>query len=83
MFSLIDFVLRVYAAMIIIRAILSWFSPNYGSPIVQFLIRATEPVLSLVRRILPPMRIDISPLIVLFIIELIRNQLYRALFRPF
>jgi YggT family protein len=53
--------------IIIIRALISWVSPNPYNPIVRFLYRATEPVLRPVRRIIPlgGMGIDFSPVIVI------------------
>ena len=73
--SLINTLLRVYVWIILIRAILSWFSPNYSNPLIHFLINVTEPVLSPIRRLIPIRGIDISPIIVIFIIELIRTQI--------
>ena len=62
--------LDLYMYIIIARAIVSWVSPDPYNPIVQFLYRATEPVMSRVRRYLPThgMGLDISPMLVLFAI---------------
>jgi YggT family protein len=63
----IDIALTIYMWIIIIRALISWVSPNPYNPIVRFLYRATEPVLRPVRRIIPlgGMGIDFSPVIVI------------------
>jgi len=73
---LVDFALRIYVWIIIIRAIISWFSPNYSNPFIHFLITVTEPVLSPIRRLIPIRGIDISPIIVILIIEFIRRQIF-------
>ncbi|MCD6102316.1 MAG: YggT family protein [Candidatus Cloacimonetes bacterium] len=73
---LIDWLLRIYVWIIIIRAIISWFSPNYSNPFIHFLITVTEPVLSPIRRLIPIRGIDISPIIVILIIEFIRRQIF-------
>jgi len=59
--------LGLYTWVIIIRALLSWVNPDPYNPIVQFLYRATEPVLRPVRRWLPlrNLGIDLSPVIVI------------------
>ena len=65
---LFDLALNVYMWVIIVRALISWVNPDPYNPIVQFLYRATEPVLGPVRRwlwgLVPAMRfgIDLSPL---------------------
>jgi YggT family protein len=65
--QVIDIALTIYMWIIIIRALISWVSPNPYNPIVRFLYRATEPVLRPVRRIIPlgGMGIDFSPVIVI------------------
>jgi YggT family protein len=52
----------------VIRALISWVSPDPFNPIVRFLYRVTEPVLRPVRRRLPTYQIglDLSPMLVIF-----------------
>jgi len=61
--KLLSFAFDAMIILIFIRAILSWFSVSPYSPGVRFLIAVTNPILEPVRRILPRMTIDISPLI--------------------
>jgi YggT family protein len=77
----IDIGLLIYMWIIIIRALISWVSPDPYNPIVRFLYRVTEPVLRPVRRILPigGMGIDFSPLIVILLIYVLRIFLVRML----
>ena len=55
--------------LILIRVVLSWIRPNPSNPFVQVIYNLTEPLLSPLRRIVPPIggAIDISP-IILFIL---------------
>jgi YggT family protein len=77
----ITLILDIYMWIIIARALISWVNPDPYNPIVSFLYRATEPVLSRVRRILPNMGgIDLSPLIVIFIIYLLKQVVTRLLY---
>ena len=59
---------------ILARAILSWFPIRYDNPIVVFLNKITEPFLAPLRRVIPRLgMVDISPLIALLILQLIRR----------
>jgi len=79
--SVLDIVLNVYMWIIVARAIISWVSPSPYNPIVQFLYRATEPVLRYARRIVPPIggTLDLSPIIVLLAIVFLRQFLVQSL----
>jgi YggT family protein len=72
---ILHYILTIYMWLIIIRALLSWVSPDPYNPIVRFLYQATEPVLYQVRRYLPlrGLAIDISPIVV-FVIILFLDQ---------
>jgi YggT family protein len=64
-------ILSVIKWLVIIAAVISWVSPDPRNPIVQFLYRATEPILRPFRRLLPPSRtggIDLSPILVILVI---------------
>jgi len=65
--------LNIYSILIILRAVISWFSPDPFNPLYNLLIRLTEPVLGRIRRLLPSSGIDFSPFIALILIELIAN----------
>jgi YggT family protein len=60
---LVHFVLSLYFWTIIIRALMSFFSPDMGNPAVEVLHDLTDPVLKPFQK-LPPrnMGIDLSPL---------------------
>jgi len=74
--QLIDLLLTIYIWIIIARAIISWVNPFPFHPVARFLYRVTEPVLAPIRRIIPPVAgIDVSPVIVIFIIFVIQNFL--------
>ena len=79
--TVVDLILNVYMWIIVGRAIISWVNPDPYNPIVQFLYRATEPVLRYARRIVPPIggTLDLSPIIVLVAIVFIRQFLIQSL----
>ena len=78
--AIVNILLTIMYWLILIRALISWVNPDPYNPIVQFLIRTTEPVLEPVRRLLPPMGIDISPVIVFFIIIFLQRFLVSSLY---
>ncbi len=74
--------LHIYSFVIIAAALITWVQPNPYNPVVQFLRRVTEPVLAPVRSLVPPEKLgglDISPLIVLLLIEYVVPQILFAL----
>ena len=77
-----DYLLTGLNWLIIIRALLSWVSPDPYNPIVQFLYRVTEPLLAPFRRLIPAYAIgfDISPIFALIFIWFIKLFVVRTLF---
>ena len=74
--------LHIYSFIIIAAALITWVQPNPYNPVVQFLRRVTEPVLRPVRGLVPPEKLgglDISPLIVLVVIEYVIPRVLLAL----
>ena len=77
----IEILLNIYMWIVIARALISWVNPDPYNPVVNFLYRATEPVLSRVRRIIPNLGgIDLSPLIVLLIIYFLKEFLVKSVY---
>ena len=68
--KILDVVLTMYYRVILIRALISWVSPDPFNPIVRFLETMTEPVLEPLRRLVPAHRmgIDIAPIIAFLLI---------------
>ena len=61
----------IYEMMIVIRAILSWFSPNPRNQLYLWLIKLTEPFLKLLRRYLPHSGVDFSPIVAILLLSLL------------
>ncbi len=74
-----DILLTIYLYIIIGRAIISWVNPDPYNPIVNFLYKATEPVLQKVRDKLPYMGgIDLSPMAVMLAIFFVQSFIVRS-----
>jgi YggT family protein len=80
--TVIDFVLTAYMWVFIIRAVLSWVSPDPYNPIVRAIYALTEPVLSPLRRKLPLYAgsIDFSIVVVVLLIMFLQRFVVRSLF---
>jgi len=80
--GVLDITLTVLYWLILIRALISWVSPDPFNPVVEFLYKATEPILYPIRRILPPgfkFGIDLSPLLAFMAIIFIKSFLIKTL----
>ena len=67
--------------LLIIRIILSWLPHNRYHPIIDFIYKITEPLLSPFRNMIGPIGgIDLSPIILFFLINYIHRLLIRILF---
>lgn len=85
--NIISWGIRFYQFLIFVRVLLSWvnvdpYRPTVDHPIVRMLDRVTEPVLAPVRRLVPPIsgRFDVSPIVVLFALEIVRYILVGILY---
>lgn len=75
--ELLVVLVTLYQGLILLRAIISWFvSPQTDHPILDLLKRLTDPVLEPARKLLPETGgIDLSPLVVLIGLELLKRFL--------
>ena len=81
--TILDKVLWLYSIVIMVAVLLSWVSPDPFNPIVQFLRSVTEPLFAWVRRHVPFAMvgmIDLSPIIIFLIIQLLQMVVVRSLF---
>jgi YggT family protein len=87
--EVVDLLLRLYMWIVIAAAVMSWLvtfrvintNSRAVSMIGDFLYRATEPALRPIRRFLPNFGgMDISPVILLVVIWLVRMELANLVF---
>ncbi|HRC26164.1 MAG TPA: YggT family protein, partial [Alphaproteobacteria bacterium] len=81
--------LNIYFYIIVIEVVVSWLLVfeviNVRNPQAQNLVRLlrklTDPVMVPIRKYVPPIGgIDISPIIVIFLIFVLQNLIYRVFF---
>lgn len=78
---LIDLLAWLYFLILLGRVICSWVQADPFNPIVRFLWMTTEPVLSRIRRFIPPIAgLDFSVLVAIVVVQIgIQGFLVRAL----
>ncbi len=80
--NLLSNLIELYTLLIFVRIILSWFPMNPGGAlanVTNVLFRLTEPVLGPVRRVIPSLGpFDISPIVVVFLLNILSNALSRV-----
>ncbi len=79
--EIICFALQVYWVILFVRIILSWTTmfwspPPALTPAIRVIYDLTEPVMGLFRRYIPPVgSLDLSPIFIFIIIQLIRSSI--------
>jgi YggT family protein len=90
-YFIVDNLLNLLILAIIISAIMSWLVAfnvinlrnQFVYGVARFLDAVTRPVLRPVQRIIPPLGgVDISPIIVILVLQGLRSYLLPWLFRP-
>ena len=77
---LIDTLFNIYIAVLLLRFLLQQFGADYYNPIAQFIVKATQPVVGIARRLIPSYRkIDIATLIVVVVFIAIKISLLASL----
>ena len=78
--EIIHFVIRIIILLVIVQAVLSYFMSPFD-PIRQRIDRWVAPLLEPIRRVVPPLggRLDISPIILIILLQLIDILLTRLL----
>jgi YggT family protein len=79
LYTFVNILFTLLELAILARVLLSWFRIDPYHPVVAFLYQITEPILGPLRRVIPPLgMIDISPIVALILMDVIR-QIVRAI----
>ncbi len=81
--QIINTTFRIYSYLILARIFLTWIPVDHYNPVVQFIYKITEPILAPFRIILPlgNVGLDLSPIIVFFLLNLLRGAIINILIR--
>ena len=76
MIDIINILFEVLIWLLMIRIILTWLPHNRFHPIIDFIYKTTEPLLKPFRDMINPVGgVDLSPIIVFFLLRLIQRYL--------
>jgi len=77
----INFLFYVYYILLALRAVLPWIPHNRMSPFVRPVYFLTEPVLSVIRAGLPPLRMgmDVAPFILIILLWIVHQIILRVI----
>lgn len=77
---IVDALSGLYISMFALRFILQWIRAGYQSPLAQFVLQITAPLVVPARRVIPSSRgIDVPTLVVIFALECIATLLLFAI----
>lgn len=81
--DIVDIIFDVMYWLVIIRVLLSWIRHDPYNPIFRFIYEVTELVLAPVRKLIPMrgMAIDISPIIAILLLQLLKSIIIDLLVR--
>ncbi len=74
LFNFIAILTQILTIAIFARAIISWFPVPKDNVVVDIIVQITDPVLEPLRRIIPTTGfIDFTPLIAIFLLQMVGN----------
>ncbi len=69
---LIETIIHLYLVVLMLRLLLEAVQADYYNPVVQLLVKLTDPLVKPLMRILPPIgRVNLAGIVVLYVIQLI------------
>ncbi len=79
MFYILAQLMNALSILIIIWALMSWFRPSPGNPLVRLLNAIVEPILLPIRAVIPPIGgFSFDAMIAIILLSLIKNIFLRA-----
>lgn len=81
LYRIIDTIFWLLDLAILLRVLFSWINADLFNPLVRFIYQVTEPLLAPLRRIIPPFGgLDVTPVVALLILDLVRRLLVTLIF---
>jgi YggT family protein len=75
-YNFVRILFDILSLAIFVRVLLSWFNINPFNPFIALLDQITEPVLAPLRRFIPPIGgLDITPIVALFLLQILERIL--------
>ena len=81
-FELADGLLTIYKYVLLASVVISWVNADPYNPIVNFIYRATEPLLRRIRRHMPDTgMLDLSPLVAFALIYIVQIVVFNTAYQ--
>lgn len=81
LYRAIDLIFRAIDLLILLRVLFSWVNLGPGNDLVRMVYQLTEPILAPLRRYIPSFGgLDITPMVALMLLELVKRLLIDVLF---
>ncbi|MCO5215649.1 MAG: YggT family protein [Thermomicrobiales bacterium] len=72
--------LNIYALILFVRALMSWFDPMFSSQVGRFIYQITEPVVEPVRRVIRPIGgVDLSIMVTIFLVIILQRLIMQVM----
>ena len=72
--SLVEYLFKLVYLLLVVRVLLSWVPGALDHPAGQAIHRLTNPILDPLRRVIPPIGgLDISPLVAILLLDVVRR----------
>ena len=76
--NFLELLISALMVLVIARVVVSWLAPSGGGGLVAFIYQVTEPILSPIRRVVPPSGgLDWAPLIAMLLLGLLLRVVVR------
>ncbi|MCL6431678.1 MAG: YggT family protein [Anaerolineae bacterium] len=80
LYTFVDLLFYALNLAILVRVIVSWLNVSPYNPLISFIYQITDPIILPLRRIIPPLgMIDITPIIAILLLSIIRQILLTLL----
>ncbi|MGB0663300.1 MAG: YggT family protein [Pontibacterium sp.] len=80
-FGVLDTILTIYFWAVLGSVIISWVAPDSYHPGPELIKQITQPLFSLAQRVIPPIGgLDLSPILIFIVIQLIQSQIRHLAF---
>lgn len=80
-YRVVNYAVEILKVLILLRIILSWVAPHSRNEFIELIHTVTEPILRPFKILIPlgGARLDLSPILAYYALNIIRNLIFRVL----
>lgn len=79
--KVLSFAINLYVVLIILDAVLSWIPTARDYRITELISFLVNPVLNPIRKLIPRIGVDVSPIVAIAVLYFLDNFIVRAIYR--